>query len=174
MRRHSLFLVIGGIAALCGCRPGWALKRQSEMNCPTDIRQTVPWCAGEDAVFHCPCSPASDYYGHKPTCWGAWPTSGAAWRDAYCGACPPGGQYELLNPTPMFSPGQPASEPIDAQEVPRLEPLPAVQSSNATPNKAIQSSAVDTSPPERGGVAQATHVTNGKFNPFRRKSSAAR
>lgn len=72
--------------SLCGCRPcGWLIKRESETDCPTDIRQTVPWCVGEDAIFHCPCGPDENYYGYKPTCWGVWPASGAEWRDSRCG-----------------------------------------------------------------------------------------
>lgn len=69
-----------------GCRQyGYLVKRESELNCPTDIRQTVPWCVGEDAIFRCPCGPDGDFYGHKPTCWGVWPAPGAHWRDAFCG-----------------------------------------------------------------------------------------
>jgi hypothetical protein len=60
-------------------------KREAEKCCPTDIRKTVPWCAGEDAIFHCPCKPSCAFYGYKPTCWGTWPASGAAWRDMHCG-----------------------------------------------------------------------------------------
>lgn len=84
--------LIGTIVTLSGCHSGLFAKRQSEANCPTDIRQTVPWCAGEDAIFRCPCRPAQAYYGHKPTCWRVWPTSGAEWRDANC-CLEPGMEY---------------------------------------------------------------------------------
>ena len=87
MQRYSFVLLMGGALLLNGCHFGYYPKRQSELNCPTDIRQTVPWCAGEDAVFRCPCGPSPQFYGHKPTCWGTWPASGAQWRDSYCG-CP--------------------------------------------------------------------------------------
>ena len=76
------------LALLSGCQNFYCYraKRESEKNCPTDIRQMVPWCAGEDAIFHCPCGPdCNGYYGYKPTCWGAWTTSGAEWRDIHCG-----------------------------------------------------------------------------------------
>lgn len=73
------------LISLIGCHHGILTKRESELNCPTDIRRTVPWCAGEDAIFHCPCGPSRVFYGHKPTCWGIWPAPGSAWRDSYCG-----------------------------------------------------------------------------------------
>ena len=56
-------------------------KRASELQCPTDIRKTTNWCAGEDAVFSCPCGPDSEYYGYQPTCWRGWPTGAAEWRE---------------------------------------------------------------------------------------------
>jgi len=75
------------LVLLGGCRPfGYQVKRNSEFCCPTDIRQTVPWRAGEDAIFHSPCGPDSDFHGYKPTRWGIWPASGAEWRDAYGGS----------------------------------------------------------------------------------------
>jgi hypothetical protein len=64
------------------------VKRESELNCPTDIRKTVPWCAGEDAIFCCPCFPDGSFYGHKPTCWRTWPAPGAVWRDLRCANMP--------------------------------------------------------------------------------------
>jgi hypothetical protein len=82
-RITCLLLVLSAVA---GCRNyGYLLKRESELNCPTDIRKTVPWCAGEDAIFHCPCGPNAEFYGHKPTCWGVWPAPATVWRDSYCG-----------------------------------------------------------------------------------------
>ena len=114
------------------------LKRESEFNCPTDVRQTVPWCAGEDAIFHCPCHPAYEFYGYKPTCWGDWPTSGAEWRDTYC--CSPfpveyGGEFiqpGVEYPVPVTpqmndtekAPGQheqlPPTSGIDGRRLPPL------------------------------------------------------
>jgi hypothetical protein len=73
------------IAILCGCHCSIVTKRQSEKRCPTDVRQKHFSLCGEDALFQCPCGPDSDYYGMKPTCWRPWPTSGAEWRDTYCG-----------------------------------------------------------------------------------------
>ena len=81
-----ILALIAGAVVTSGCHCGCLMKRESEANCPTDIRQTVPWCGGEDAIFHCPCRPACEFYGYKPTCWGIWPASGAEWRDAYCGS----------------------------------------------------------------------------------------
>ena len=80
--RIGMLICLLGISGCCPC--GCLVKRQSEMNCPTDIRQTVPWCAGEDAIFHCPCGPDNSFYGYKPTCWSVWPAPGAEWRDAQC------------------------------------------------------------------------------------------
>ncbi len=79
-----LFLTLM-VAMVGGCQCGFMAKRASECHCPTDIRQTLPWTVGEDAVFRCPCGPSSNYYGYKPTCWSSWPTSGATWREERCG-----------------------------------------------------------------------------------------
>jgi len=78
--------LLGCIVLLSGCHQhyGVLVKRESEQNCPTDIRQTVPWCAGEDAIFRCPCGPNEQFHGHKPTCWRPWQSSGAQWRDLHC------------------------------------------------------------------------------------------
>jgi len=112
------------LALFNGCQNfGVLVKRESELNCPTDIRKTVPWCVGEDAVFRCPCGPNQEFHGHKPTCWGIWPASGAAWRDAHCGPlftdyCDPITVPEP-QPVPPFEEaplGDPASEIV--------EPLP--------------------------------------------------
>ncbi|MEO2046116.1 MAG: hypothetical protein ABGX16_06025 [Pirellulales bacterium] len=92
---HKILSVIllSGVILLGGCRSGLMGKRESELNCPTDIRQKLFWCAGEDALFSCPCGPDGEFYGMKPTCWGEWPASGADWRNAYCGA--PAEPYSL-------------------------------------------------------------------------------
>ena len=120
--RPQIMLMLALVLLLVGCRPcGVLVKRESEMSCPTDIRQTVPWCAGEDAIFHCPCGPEASFYGYKPTCWSAWPASGAQWRDQGCGPQVFEGGYQViggspstgpyLEPTPLegFGPGAPSA-----------------------------------------------------------------
>lgn len=85
MSKKYLLSLLCCLAMFAGCRNhGMLAKRESEQNCPTDIRKTVPWCAGEDAVFRCPCGPNEQFHGHKPTCWVSWQTSGAVWRDMHC------------------------------------------------------------------------------------------
>lgn len=155
MRKHSWMGVIVAAVAFSGCRSGVLMKKESETHCPTDIRQTVPWCAGEDAIFMCPCRPGCDFYGHKPTCWRAWPTSGAEWRDAYCcgmhegGVClapgagfyvppPPLGGGEVIGPGGLGV-GVPAPEtlpPSTPEAAPRQPAGPAPlfdPSSSASP-----------------------------------------
>jgi hypothetical protein len=113
MQKYCAVTVTVGMLLCCGCHHwGYYPKRQSELNCPTDIRQTIPWCAGEDAVFRCPCGPSPHFYGHKPTCWGNWPAPGPEWRDSYCG-CPI--EYsigeELSVPIPLAKPLPESVEP---------------------------------------------------------------
>jgi hypothetical protein len=101
-----------------GCQVGIFAKRESECSCPTDIRKTVPWCAGEDAVFICPCGPSGDFYGHKPTCWRTWPAPATVWRDAYCGSATVEGCnpiYPIEIGPPVFL-GDPAQAPIPNAE----------------------------------------------------------
>jgi hypothetical protein len=105
---------------LGGCSPcGCLVKRQSELNCPTDIRQTVPWCAGEDAIFHCPCGPDRNFYGYKPTCWGVWPASSAEWRDSRCG--------------PLVTDGNGEAVEYQPAELPTMVPAPRDQIELSTP-----------------------------------------
>jgi hypothetical protein len=105
--------ILIGILLIGGCRPhGLLVKRESELSCPTDIRQMVPWCAGEDAIFHCPCGPSREFYGHKPTCWGAWPASGSEWRNAYCGDM----QQAIVYPDPVSN--EPNSFDVDELSLP--------------------------------------------------------
>lgn len=148
LRIGILVLVLG----TCGCSPcGCLVKRQSELSCPTDIRQTVPWCVGEDAIFHCPCGPNQSFYGYKPTCWGVWPAPAAEWRDERCG--PHMDHYEgdeyLPEELPPLSPGQPeeaapdtpparddAGHQEDAGTLPGL-PVPEVSSSGTWPTERI-------------------------------------
>lgn len=107
-----LLALIAGAVVASGCHCGCLMKRESEMSCPTDIRQTVPWCGGEDAIFHCPCRPACDFYGYKPTCWGIWPASGAEWRDAYCGSPMCDYPSERIEAGSEFIPTPHPSEPL--------------------------------------------------------------
>ena len=92
VHRFCLPILVGTVLSGCCHSLGLLVKRDSELNCPTDIRRTVPWCAGEDAIFRCPCGPADEFYGHKPTCWRTWPAPAAVWRDSYCSGQPCGGQ----------------------------------------------------------------------------------
>jgi hypothetical protein len=88
MAAYRNYLPVVLLTVVSGCHSfGPLVKRDSELNCPTDVRRTVPWCWGEDAVFHCPCGPDGPYYGHRPTCWRTWPTPATVWRDSYC-PCP--------------------------------------------------------------------------------------
>jgi hypothetical protein len=84
MRVAGFLSLILFIAAASGCNLCCCGKRASELECPTDIRQTHCWCFGEDAIFHCPCGPDSEFYGYQPTCWRSWPAPGAVWRDMHC------------------------------------------------------------------------------------------
>jgi hypothetical protein len=81
--KSLLTILMAALTAGCSSH-GIFVKRQSELNCPTDVRKTVPWCVGEDAIFQCPCGPAEAFYGHRPTCWRTWPAPAAVWRDSYC------------------------------------------------------------------------------------------
>jgi hypothetical protein len=94
MRLIPILSVALCLAAFSGCHCGCCSKRVSELNCPTDIRQTHCWCFGEDALFHCPCGPNEEYYGHQPTCWRDWPTTSQEWRDAFCRPIEPGAAYQ--------------------------------------------------------------------------------
>lgn len=117
-------------AAVGGCHSvGPLVKRDSELNCPTDIRRTVPWCAGEDAIFHCPCGPDGEYYGHKPTCWRTWPAPATVWRDSYCGVqgpCAVGPTAVPQEETPIVLPPTDEATPPSEETVepPVLEALP--------------------------------------------------
>lgn len=118
------------VVLLSGCHQfGYLVKRESELNCPTDIRQTVPWCAGEDAIFRCPCGPSHDFYGHKPTCWGIWPAPGAQWRDAYCGPLQRDYADEIPLPAPLLIPHtdpKTGAEPTeDVEDLPNPDSFPA-------------------------------------------------
>ncbi len=112
-----------------GCHPhGPMVKRNSELSCPTDIRQTIPWCAGEDAVFHCPCGPNREFYGYKPTCWGIWPAPAEQWRDSHCGPLVREESYDATGTPVLELPSQPMFAPLkseDNSDTGRVEyPLP--------------------------------------------------
>lgn len=157
----SLTLLLAG---LTGCHSfGPLKKRESELNCPTDIRQTVPWCAGEDAIFRCPCGPTSDFYGHKPTCWRTWPAPAAVWRDAHCSclntAVVEGGDSEAI----MLPPVESSPEPVQAIEAtPSASDLPP--STSAAPRQRAgsrQNASAGRSPqlrktPVQGGATPAS------------------
>jgi len=124
-------ILFSSIIPLAGCSQfGCLTKKESECNCPTDIRQMVPWCAGEDAIFQCPCGPDREFYGHKPTCWGAWPAPAAQWRDAYCGPPQQEGVY-----------GGEVS--IEVDELPYPAPISNLQTENAFDERPIEEELID-------------------------------
>jgi hypothetical protein len=82
MPKQGLICLIACAVVLSGCH--WIYPTKRKCNFPTDICKGILCCTGEEAVFCCPCDPAQSFYGHKPTCWSDWPTSGAAWRDIHC------------------------------------------------------------------------------------------
>lgn len=152
MQNHFLALAIGTCLLASGCcHHGLLQKRQSEMNCPTDVRKTIPWCAGEDAVFRCPCGPSSHYYGHKPTCWGYWPTPGAEWRDTFCDCSNPyPTEIEVGIPTPATEVLPEAVErPLDESAL-QLDSLPPFETQKkplfVAPPKTVSSRLPTSSP----------------------------
>lgn len=126
-----------------GCHSfGICAKRESELNCPTDVRKTVPWCAGEDAVFACPCGPNENFYGHRATCWRDWPTSAAAWRDMSCGPTVIAETTTVGESNPFR--GQPATPTPAPEAIPNpieLPPLPAPEPQIGPNPKAIEEGA---------------------------------
>ena len=85
MQRIGIITLAIGLVITSGCNLCLCGKRAGEQHCPTDVRKGHFWCFGEDAVFHGPCGPDEEFYGHEPTCWREWPASGSDWRDAHCG-----------------------------------------------------------------------------------------
>lgn len=81
----------------------------------------MPWCAGEDAIFVCPCGPNGNFYGHRPTCWRDWPTSAAAWRDMSCG---PTVAIEASESNPFRAPQPTPAQLPTPTELPTPEPAP--------------------------------------------------
>jgi hypothetical protein len=172
-----IFCLVAGLVALTGChRYGCLVKRESEQNCPTDIRQTIPWCAGEDAVFQCPCRPAHDFYGHRPPGWHPWPTSGAEWRDAY-GAFPVANsavesglvvpESESTNSVPLFDAPKEIGHGAERSE--NLPPLTMPEARSLAPSAHVASEAVRTySPFDRSSDPQHRRKTAEPANPFRR------
>jgi hypothetical protein len=164
-------VIVASALFVGGCRCGCLMKRQSETNCPTDIRQTVPWCAGEDAVFHCPCRPARAFYGHKPTCWGAWPTCGAEWRDAHCVSPVCDYPSELIHQAPALAlptgPGRSSEELIQGEPPVELQRKPPVD--GALPAPALKSLPPVRQQPltEPGSSAGAPRSGALPRNPFR-------
>lgn len=134
MPRSRICFMLMLAATALGCRAhGPFVKRESEVRCPTDVRKTVPWCYGEDAIFMCPCGPAQAYHGLKPTCWRPWPGTAAEWRDSHCygGHCPDGGCYaapvpgdSVGSPTPIVQPSD--ADPLEQSWAPQEDqPEPA-------------------------------------------------
>jgi hypothetical protein len=133
MSVHRISLPLLLAAVTCGCTSfGPMVKRESELNCPTDIRRTVPWCAGEDAVFHCPCGPDGAFHGHRPTCWRSWPAPATVWRDTYCKGtlCSDDPSYVVEDPQVIMLP-QPGEtiHSVEPTPVPSMLPIPAEGSS---------------------------------------------
>jgi hypothetical protein len=119
---------------------GLLAKRQSELDCPTDVRQSIHWLAGEDAVFCCPCGPSADFYGHKPTCWQEWPVPSTTWRDAYC--CP--GPVVIYPSTEALSPGTESGHQFELPTPGGVETRSVLPGSDPSPQNSIA--------PETGAV----------------------
>jgi hypothetical protein len=90
MRHIGIISLATCLAVTTGCHYCFFSKCASEQRCPTDIRQTHCWCFGEDALFHYPCGPKKEFYGHEETSWREWPADGSTWGSVPCGApvCP--------------------------------------------------------------------------------------
>ncbi len=140
------------MALFSGCRNhGILVKRESEMNCPTDIRQMVPWCVGEDAVFRCPAGPNEQFHGHKPTCWRLWQTSGAEWRDMYCAPLGKQGDEEIPSSLPVEQIAQPTELPVEALTPANVGPemaQPETESPQVSPADDTQPTSDDESLPQ--------------------------
>ena len=128
MRLASILILIICLTTASGCQISCFGKRNTEFKSPTDIRQSHPWCLGEDAIFEYPCGPSREDYGLKPTCWREWPAGGARCNENCYG--PP------TEPTIPFDAGQqpleewvqPGTPDIQNSENPfrdDAEPLPA-------------------------------------------------
>ena len=98
MPKQSIICLIMCTVTLSGCH--WVFPASRKCNCPTDLCKAMLFCTGEDALYQCPCGPSQEFYGHKPTCWGVWPASGAAWRDIHCQPA----TTECLNETVEYGP----------------------------------------------------------------------
>jgi hypothetical protein len=165
---HRICLSLLLIAAVSGCHShGAMVKREAESSCPTDIRQMVPWCAGEDAIFHCPCGLSGEFHGHKPTCWRTWPAPATVWRDSYCGGVLTempvvADEPEMMVLPPMEEVPAPVEEaPIETLEgegaaAPTLQPLPQASTFSEPANQTVQQAShrEDSAPPARSGLAQ--------------------
>ncbi|MEX2317465.1 MAG: hypothetical protein WD669_09965 [Pirellulales bacterium] len=116
MRNACILSLIFLLVATSGCRWFCCGKRASELECPTDIRQTQCWCMGEDAIFHCPCGPDSEFYGYQPTCWRNWPAAGAEWRDMHCP--PPPSQFVPHAADATHQPGSQKNAPAEHPTLP--------------------------------------------------------
>ena len=144
MHKSRCVLIMLFAVALNGCQHGILGKRNSELCCPTDIRKTHFGYFGEDAIFCRPCGPDHDYYGHKPTCWHEWPSSGADWRDGTCGPC--------ITCAPGIE-GSVAGPEIESQRLPKIhektvETILSSQLNSAGPTETNDSALM---PPLPGG-----------------------
>ncbi len=192
MHKATTSMLMMAAIAFSGCKSsGLLAKREAEKCCPTDIRKTVPWCAGEDALFHCPCEPSAEFYGYKPTCWRTWPTSGASWRDLHCGdqhhkavitdlthQNPELIELPTLKPLPVPEPAEDqdlepdAAEDIDVPSVKiEVEPVPAppeVPTLKQPPERETPQLKVDPRPAEQSAeqpLATADELSKPLFGP---------
>jgi len=192
--RKCTIIILAAFSA--GCHVGICAKRASENCCPTDIRKTVPWCAGEDAVFRCPCGPDGDFYGHKPTCWRTWPAPAAAWRDIWCGNSPICGTLESheapiplpapdapLGPSPtpelLAPPSQESEQSLHPSKRPSpsasqplqtaVIPLSTAERSGKSLSNSSSKRAMTASPAGRGPKQSPRRVIQPDNNPFRGK-----
>ncbi len=138
----SVTVVALSLAVCCGCHSGPWGKREQELSCPTDVRKSLHWCWGEDAIFDCPCGPDEAYHGYKPTCWHDWQAPATVWRDERCGGpcmnSQPVGMQIIsertvspgMSPTPAGPAmnGRPVAPLRDGEEV---VPLPSLDDSDA-------------------------------------------
>jgi hypothetical protein len=103
-----------------------------KFSCPTDICNKLLCCMGDEPDFHCPCEPSQPFFGYKPTCWGVWPASGEAWRDAYCG--PPAAGCVVPEPA-LMEPANVNGDSAGGGSTENLPPLVMPESSLPWPEE---------------------------------------
>ncbi len=168
MPTKYLLCVLSCIALLTGCQDyGMLVKRESELNCPTDIRKTVPWCAGEDAVFCCPCGPNEQFHGHKPTCWRPWQSSGAEWRDLHCEPIDSPCEIEISGSPAREQAAQPVEVLTPTEPAPGM-PLPDRREQEQFPSEIPPTGDNELLPePERAPLQQLELPNNGNSSRIR-------